>query len=144
MDKKEIYDFVVESNRIEKIFRDPTEEELDEFTRFMRVDKVNLYELIKFIAVYQPDAKLRNEYGLNVRINGYCPPFGSPNMAMDLENLLKQDYDAYNLHIAYERLHPFTDCNGRSGRALWAWKNKNISGGFLLNFYFQTLNIYRY
>ena len=32
MDKKEIYDFVVESNRIEKIFRDPTEEELEEMS----------------------------------------------------------------------------------------------------------------
>ena len=36
--------------------------------------------------------------------------------------------------------HPFTDGNGRSGRALWLWQmNNHAPFGFLHTFYYQTL-----
>ena len=49
---------------------------------------------------------------------------------------------AYVLHCRYESLHPFTDGNGRSGRALWLWMMGGIEEaplGFLHTWYYQSL-----
>jgi hypothetical protein len=141
MTDHDIYKFVRESNEIERIFRDPILEEIEEFKRFVALPRITIDELLRFLKVYQPDARLRDIYGLNVRVGRYYPPFGGPDIRPSLERILNSDLHSYHLHIEYEKLHPFTDGNGRSGRALWAWKNKDIAGGFLLNFYFQTLTM---
>ena len=137
---KEVLYFIKESNAIENIFRDPTDAEFDEFIRFVHLSKMTIENLIYFVSIYQPDAKLRDQYNMNVRVNRYYPPFGGPEITSSLQELLDRNLDAYYLHIGYEQLHPFMDCNGRSGRALWAWKMKDIKDGFLKPFYFQTLN----
>ena|ERR1700722_10432056 len=142
MTKQDLYKFVKESNEIERIFREPTQTEIDELERFINLKEITIKELQKFISVYQPDAKLRDDYFMDVRVGSYYPPFGGPGIPISLQKILDSNQDAYNLHISYEKLHPFTDGNGRSGRALWAWKMKDIAGGFLLNFYFQTLQNY--
>ena len=142
MTKQDLYKFVKESNEIERIFREPTQTEIDELERFINLKEITIKELQKFISVYQPDAKLRDDYFMDVRVGSYYPPFGGPGIPISLQKILDSNQDAYNLHISYEKLHPFTDGNGRSGRALWAWKMKDITGGFLLNFYFQTLQNY--
>ncbi len=140
MSNQEILQFIHESNAIEGIYREPFQLEIDEFIRFMALDVITINELVKFVSIYQPNAKLRDIYGLNVRIGSYYPPFGGPELRESLKNLLEQDLDAYHLHVAYEKLHPFTDGNGRSGRMLWAWKMKSFERGFLINFYYQTLS----
>jgi hypothetical protein len=55
--------------------------------------------------------------------------------------------DPYILHVEYEQLHPFTDGNGRSGRAMWLYAMKKcgrleqgLNLGFLHAFYYQTLS----
>ena len=132
--------FVAESNKIEGIVREPLIKEVDELLRFLKLDTITVEELERFVKVYQPDARLRDEYGLDVRVGSHYAPLGRPEMRKILEGLLSLPADPYKMHILYEDLHPFTDGNGRSGRALWAWQMQDISLGFLHMFYYQTLD----
>lgn len=133
------WEFIKESNRIEGIRRDPTAEEIAEHDRFMALPEVTVAELERFVGVYQPGADLRDKYGMDVRVGAYFPPRGGPQIRHDLEDILGDSEDAWAQHVAYEKLHPFSDCNGRSGRMLWAWRMRRYPLGFLHKFYYQTL-----
>lgn len=140
----DITKFVIESNRIEGILREPWEAEIVECERFLALDVVTVEELRQFVSVYQPNARLRNQPGLNVRVGNHYPPQGGAEIEHRLNELLvwaEQDdpENAYRTHILYETLHPFTDGNGRSGRMLWAWQMQDLRLGFLPAFYYQTL-----
>lgn len=144
-----ITEFVRESNAIEGIYRAPTTQELEEAERFLARPQVTLKDLLQFVSVYQPDAKLRDTPGLNVMIGGRVAPFGDITIKTRLLDILADangmTVSPYQLHVRYELLHPFTDCNGRSGRILWLWKMKQIPFpvaplGFLQTFYYQTLS----
>lgn len=139
--------FVSESNRIEGIFRSPTVAEVEATQAFVDLQEMRVEALCKLVAVYQPDAKLRVHEGMNVRVGKYKPPLGGPKiqrMLTELLDAMSDDdvLDAYHGHVQYEQLHPFTDGNGRSGRALWLWAMGGIEKaplGFLHHFYYQTL-----
>lgn len=143
-----LYNFIKESNRIEGIFREPSERELYAAAHFMKLGNIDLKDLVEFIEVYQPNAILRDREGLNVQVGSYVAPAGNISIRTSLEDLLA-DMDlhsfnarkTYELHIKYETLHPFTDCNGRSGRMLWRWmmRHEEVPLGFLHTFYYQTL-----
>lgn len=142
-DSQAITFFVAESNRIEGITRSPTDTELDEHCRFVALEVVTVAELERFVSVYQPGARLRDQHGLDVRVGDHRPPRGSPQIRHRLEALLVDMRDVRNpwaTHVEYENLHPFTDGNGRSGRALWAWQMQDYPLGFLHHFYYQTLS----
>lgn len=147
-----VLNFIRESNRIEDIRREPTTKEFDEAIRFLNLSKVTVADLQQFVSIYQPNAVLRDKPGLDVAIGGRIPQRGGPEIRTKLENLLTRalqsasglisiaDANAFNTHIAYEHLHPFTDGNGRSGRMLWAWQLQRFPLGFLHTFYYQTLS----
>ncbi len=137
--------FIEESNRIEGIHRAPTKDEVKEFGRFMELTEITMNELIQFVSVYQPDAVLRSKIGLDVRIGRYYPPRGGLHIAENLQEILQKANDnrnSYVIHDEYEELHPFTDCNGRSGRMLWAWQMgwDGLGLGFLHRWYYQSLD----
>jgi len=141
--------FIKESNKIEGIDGDPTESQIAEHERFINVKVITIDEIIKFVNVYEPNAVIRDKSNLNVMVGNHKPPEGGQNIIYSLQNLLDQinDLSPFDFHAAYESLHPFTDCNGRSGRALWAWmmfKKEGVRPNqFLHPFYCQSLEYYR-
>ena len=138
----DLCEFVKESNRIEGIVRDPTNEEINELKRFIYLDWVTLDDAIRFVKIYQPNAVLRDKKGLDVRVGGYYPPKGDKYMAMKLIEILgtSKEFTPFQNHLRFESLHPFTDCNGRLGRAFWLWQVQSAPLGFLHTFYYQSLS----
>lgn len=52
--------------------------------------------------------------------------------------------NSWEAHNLFEKIHPFADYNGRTGRAIWLWKVENeakrdVRSSFLQDFYYQTL-----
>jgi hypothetical protein len=137
----DLREFVKESNRIEGIHREPTIEEVAAHERFLRTGP-SVAHLIEFVRAVQSGAVLRNRPGLDVVVGRYYPPPGGLDMEDQLATLLLNFSHPYLGHQAYEALHPFTDGNGRSGRALWLWAMGGIERaplGFLHHWYYQSL-----
>lgn len=137
--------FIEESNRIEGITRPVTSAEAEEFDRFMALPRVSMTDLGQFVSVYQPGGALRSKKGMDVLVGNYVAPPGGMDVLVELTRILdhlnNHRKTPYEIHVMYERLHPFTDGNGRSGRMIWAWQ-MGLSGlklGFLHRFYYQTL-----
>lgn len=137
----EIYGFISESNRIEGIEREPMPEEFEEYHRFMALREVTIEDMEQFVKVCQPDAFLRDTPGINVMVGNYFPPVGGPFIRTSLKLLLEEIgvLSPFQAHVRYEKLHPFTDGNGRSGRMLWKWQMRRAPLGFLHTFYYQSL-----
>lgn len=135
--------FIQESNSIEGITRSPTPDEVDTFHDFMALSEVHIHDLEYFVSVYQPNAKLRRAGQPGVRVGNHIAPPSGPEIEKSLEGILEnlRSKSAWQNHVEYETLHPFTDCNGRSGRMLWAWQMgyEGLGLGFLHKFYYQTL-----
>jgi uncharacterized protein (DUF433 family) len=144
------FEKVAESNRIEGIDRVPTAEELVEHDRVMELAHLTIRDLEKFVTVYQQNAKLRVNPGMDVRVGSYVPPKGGEHIREMLGALLDdingERIDAWNAHMQYESIHAFTDGNGRSGRVIYHWQMRSTRMadlGFLHAFYYQTLQNYQ-
>jgi Fic family protein len=146
----DLIEFVQESNKIEGIDRsyEPSRfnKEIKAHERLLEIPTLSSQDIKNFVSEIDPTIKIRDKTGMNVSVGNYFPPKGSSLIRSLLDNILKymSDNDAYTTHIKYERLHPFMDVNGRSGRAIWAWQmskeNKDpFYLGFLHTFYYQTL-----
>lgn len=141
----ELRRFVSESNRIEGIFRDPTDTELQAHRDLLKIKKMTVAALLRFVEVVEPEAKLRIEEGMNVKVGGRKAPPGGAHIQTALVDLLglvnRKQLTPLLAHLAYELLHPFSDGNGRSGRALWLWmKGGSAPLGFLHSTYYDVLD----
>lgn len=146
-----IDDFVRESNRIEGIFKINIEREIDAHEKFLRLDRIGIGDLAVLVDELQPGAVPRFTQGRDVRVGSHIPPSGGPHVMEWLQRILDEvnggTSSPWASHVEYETLHPFTDGNGRSGRALWLWcmgGMHKVPLGFLHHFYYQTLSNVRH
>lgn len=142
-------DFVAESNRIEGI-TEVRDGEVEAVERLLRESAVTMPRMLWLVERFQPDARIRDRAGLNVYVGGHYPPPGGPEIVTMLREILEDvnaaRIDPHEAHRRYESLHPFTDGNGRSGRALWLWQMVEAHGlenalalPFLHRWYYQSL-----
>jgi len=144
-----VEELVAESNLIEGITREPTADEVEAFEDLLLLDEITVGDLCNFVRVYEPQAYLRDKIGEDVRIDNHFPPPGGPKIRSDLKALLRRvghfvapEDQAFYTYIEFEQLHPFIDCNGRVGRALWfwmmSWDEIWMQIGFLRTFHIQA------
>lgn len=140
--------FVIESNRIEGMMRPAMRYELQAHVTFWDLTWITMMNLESFVDAIR-GKPLRRRPGANVEIGTYRPPPGGPwiedELALVLYHANNLRSTPYEVHQMYERLHPFGDGNGRSGRALWAWQMMKIGENpfelpFLHRWYYDSLN----
>lgn len=149
--------FLIESNKIEgysgKEFN--LEKQLKIMKKFLDYPTLTVQRVLSAAINLQRatddlcDPELRDNEGLDVYLStGHTFPKGCKEIRSKLDTILRNcnraGSNAYLLHNAFESLHPFTDCNGRTGRLIWAWMmNKqgySFKLGFLHMWYYQSLS----
>lgn len=133
--------FLIESNRIEGIFGRPSKDSIFKSRAFLKLSEINVEDLCYMANTFEPGVSLRTQPGMDVRVGRHIAPRGGPEIILDLQHLLEALDSPYESHREFERLHPFTDSNGRTGRLYWLWRMKGLdtSLGFLHTWYYQSL-----
>lgn len=141
--RSRLMEFAKESNRIEGITNaDDNEHMFEKLEAFLKFKELTAVRVCSF----NEWGVLRRNAGMDVSIGGRsCLPGGDSlkhHFALIIHTLVERS--AFINHVEFERLHPFTDGNGRTGRAIWLWQmvrqhDYDLSLGFLNKWYYQSL-----
>lgn len=157
---KKILEFIEESNKIEGITAYNEIDQYEAYMKFLNLKEIDIEDITSlaldlfnssYASSQVPVLRLLPEH--DVIVGNHRPPKSGPNIRKSLQKLLDEvneqtdSKNAYRLHVEYETLHPLTDCNGRTRRAIWAWlmvKDSYEFGlGFLQKWYYQSLDANR-
>lgn len=124
--------FAVESNHIEGITGSEKRKiHVEALGVFLLSEAIGINELRIFVAKVQPGASYRPDSGDEVSVGGrHCLSYRvvQPALTKLLMRVNSDEKHPNTLHLDYEVIHPFSDGNGRSGRALWLWQMHKLRG----------------
>jgi hypothetical protein len=116
-------DFVRINNTLSGIQRNPTIEEIAAHRGLLAANALRVENLEIFVAHITTGARLRSEVDVGIDSSGLLVRV---EPRADLATILAAARTAVvtpqRLHRLYTLLHPFTDGNARSGRALLLWQ----------------------
>lgn len=138
--------FADESNKIEGLPR-ATAHEVAALRVLLNTPMVTVSDVCAYVQAVA-GASIRNQPGMNVRIGRHVPMPGGPPVEALLGSLLcdieSGAIGPHEAHKKFERLHPFMDGNGRSGRAIWLLQHEDrgtyMGLGFLHQWYYESLD----
>lgn len=122
-----------------------------EYAKFhTQPDSASLCMIHGMLSRDRTDMQYKGEWRkCEVSINGRpgCPAY---LVAVHMEKFFDDWHkmNPWQMHAEYERIHPFEDLNGRTGRILWAWRMIELGQNpfkmpFLQYYYYQTLDNYK-
>lgn len=144
--------FVIDSNSIEgKRHTGILFDEENAVHAFLNAESLGTHELRALVDVLEPGARVRTNEDDFIRVGSHVAPPGGPNMLIQVVEMLlavqNNDANPIMTYMAWQNLHPLTDCNGRSGRVLYAWQVIHWYGriprsSFLAEFHYETLAVF--
>lgn len=152
MEQRHLLDFIELSNAIEDIKTDPMLV-FPAYNGFLSVPRLDIQVIAEFVQAIEPDGKLRVNPGMDAYVGRHKAPPGGLGIAFNLSSIIEEmqigALSPFEVHCRYLHLHPFTDGNGRSARAIWLWQMLRIDTHlmpgdipFLQTFYYQALGDY--
>lgn len=139
-----LMEFAKESNRIEGITNAGANERMfEKLEEFLKLEKLTVANVCEF----NEWGVLRDKAGMGARIGTRVFTEGGEYVSHSFRVLINalDNFRPFYTHQQFEQLHPFTDGNGRTGRAIWLWQmvrqhDYDLSLGFLHKFYYQALS----
>lgn len=129
--KKEVDEFLQESNYIENEYSDRAFiDALNAWRRILKVDTLTMYDILKCheVLMIHLNPSIAGDFRfLNVRVGSfYAPDYREVRKLMTKWLIEHGDANTQEgikqAHIAFEKIHPFEDGNGRTGRIIMNWQ----------------------
>lgn len=115
-----------------------------------KMTEYDLLEIHAMLAEHRDDLQDKGKYRtMDVMVGRHRgTPWKNVPHAMEDFFLHYPMMSPWKAHMLFEKIHPFEDLNGRTGRILWAWKMLETGEDpyripFLQRYYYQTLDASR-